>query len=168
MFKTGSKIVVAVLVTACFISMEGCVSQTTLASLAGVLGTDAANLAAIEGNPTLSVKLKADTAVAVLNITNWTKGSPVTEIDESLNIVEDDLNLFPTTGAYLPLIDLAIGTVESILAFIPQPATSVASPLVLAHTAVQHRIVHLSKTPKTAAEFQKQWNATQLSIQIVK
>ena len=93
---------------------------------ASILGSTAASIAAIEGNPTLAAKLTTDTAAAVAAINAWKSGTPDSEVILALNLVEDDLNLFPSTGPYVPLIDLAIGTVESILALLPQSSSAIA------------------------------------------
>lgn len=128
----------------------GCVSSTTIAGLAQTLGTAAANIAAIEGNSTLGQKISIDTAAAVVAITNWKAGTSAQDAIEALSIVEDDLNLIPNTSQYAPLIDLAIGTVQTLLGLLP-PSTVA--------TARVHRNVTLSHpAPKNAAAFKKQWN----------
>jgi hypothetical protein len=138
------------------IILIGCPAQSTIADLTSILGTSAASIASIEGNPQLAQKLQTDTAAAVVAVTNWKSGTPAQDVIEALNIVEDDLNLFPVTGAYGPLIDLAIGTVESILALLPQPVA--AANVAVAHAT--HRQVTLTQpAPKTKAAFKSQWNA---------
>lgn len=77
---------------------------------------------------------------------------------QALNIVEDDLNLIPGTSQYAALVDLAIGTVEGILALLP-PTAATPSVSLVPHTSIVHRHITLQKSPKTAAEFKKQWNA---------
>lgn len=136
-------------------ALLGC-SQSTLAALTSILGNAGASIAALQGNTTLAERLKTDTAAAVVAIENWKSGTPAQEAIEALNLVEDDLNLFPAIGKYGPLIDLAIGTVESILALLPQPAVSART--VAPHAA--HRAVNLAQpAPKTASAFKRQWNA---------
>jgi hypothetical protein len=134
--------------------LTGCPSSSqTIASLVQVLGSSAASIASLEGNTSLAQKLQTDTAAAVVAVTNWKAGTVAQDVIEALNLVEDDLNLFPVLGAYGPLIDLAIGTIESILALLPQPAAPAA-----AHVA--HRAVHLNQpAPKTASAYKSQWNA---------
>lgn len=131
----------------------GCPGQSTIATLTNVLGTAAANIANLEGNPGLGAKLTADTAAAVKAINAWKNGTPATMAIEFLNLVMDDLNLFPIASPYIPLIDLAIGTVESILALLPQ------SPTVMAAHAANQRTVTLNHTPKDAKEFKAQWTS---------
>src|SRR5271170_5276536 len=111
--------------------LVGCPAQNTIAALTSILGSSAASIASIEGNPTLAAQLQTDTAAAVTAVDNWKSGTPASNVIQALNIVEDDLNLFPVSGPYIPLIDLAIGTVESILALLPAPAASAA----VAHAA---------------------------------
>lgn len=135
----------------CCTLLTGCISQATIASLTAILGQSAASIASIEGNPTLAAKLTADTTAAVAAINAWKSGTPAQEVIAALNIVEDDLSLFPITTAYAPLIDLAIGTVESILALLPAPAT------MSVHLG---RKVHLAHTPKNEKDYRKTWNAT--------
>jgi len=130
-----------------------CVSQSTLATLVTVLGNATASIAAIEGNTFLSTQIKADTAAASAAVLAWKSGSPPTEAIEALNIVEDDLNLIPATGPYVALIDLGIGTVESILALLPQTTTP--------HTMRVRRTVapvHVAKWHNPATEFKSRWN----------
>ena len=139
----------------------GC-SSSTIADLAQTLGNAGAQIASLENNPSLAAKLKADTAAAVSAITSWKSGSPATEAIEALNIVEDDLNLIPGTSTYAPLIDLAIGTVESILALLPTSATVAAPATLSEHTAALKAArpnIVLSNPPKTKAQFKSPWNA---------
>lgn len=124
-------------------------SSASIADLTNVLGTQAANIAKLEGNPALSAKLITDTAAAVAAIDSWKSGSPATEAIEALNLVAADLNLLPVNPKYAPLVDLAIGTVESILAILPSSGTN-------AHVL---RHAPLSNPPKTAKEFKARWNA---------
>jgi len=143
------------------IPTTGC-SSATIADLAQTLGNAGAQIATLENNPTLAAKLKADTAAAVSAIASWKSGSPATEAIEALNIVEDDLDLIPGTSTYAPLIDLAIGTVESILALLPTSAAVVAPATLSAHTATlkaKRPGIAITNPPKTKGDFKKQWNA---------
>jgi hypothetical protein len=140
---------VAVALVATFIFLAGCPSQSQLAALTQVLGSAAASIATLEGNPTLAVKLTTDTAAAVKAVQNWKPGTPTQDVVQVLNIVMDDLNLFPQVGPYAPLIVLAIGTVVSIIEIL-QPAPTGG--------AVVSK-VHLVNAPKTAKEFKAQWNS---------
>src|SRR5882757_9083424 len=135
------------------IALIGCPGQSTIAALVSILGSSAASIASIQGNQPLADKLKTDTAAAVVAVTNWKSGTPAQDAFQALNLVEDDLNLFPALGAYGPLIDLAIGTVESILALLPQSAAPQARH-------APRRAVSLSQpVPKTAKAYKAQWNA---------
>lgn len=135
------------------LSLTGC-NQNTIAELVQVLGNSASQIAALEGNTSLAAKLLTDTGAAVTAIDNWKTGSPTQMVIEVLNIVEDDLNLFPIAGPYIPLIDLAIATVESIIALLPAPSAPVAM------SAKPRRHVQLGYAPpKTAKEYKKRYNA---------
>lgn len=139
-------------VLAAAMGLSGCVSQTQIAQLTAVLGNDAAQIATLEGNPALGTKLKTDTAAAVLQVLAWKKGTSAEMAVEALTLVEDDLALFPQTSQYAPLIVLSLGTVQSILALLPQ------SPAVaLSHARASVRLS--APAPKTADEFRQQWNA---------
>lgn len=145
----------AVAFTPFFLSTQGC-GASTIAELVQVLGNSASQIAALEGNTSLASKLLTDTGAAVTAIDNWKTGSPTAEVIEVLNIVMDDLSLFPITGPYVPLIDLAIGTVEAILALLPA-SSGISAAAVKPH--VQHRTVTLTNPPKTASQYKKQFNA---------
>lgn len=138
--------------------LTGCVAQSTIANLTAILGTSAASIAALEGNPVLAAKLTTDTAAAVSAVQNWKSGTPAQVVIEALNIVEDDLNLIPGTSQYAPLVFLAIGTVESILALLPQTSPS-DEGLSTTRTVTAHRSVVLTQpAPKSAKAFKAQWN----------
>ena len=144
--KLGA-IALALLVLLATLPSSGC-SKSTVVELVSVLGSATSNIANLEGNPALAAQLKADTAAAVSAISNWQSGSPATVAIEALNILAADLSLIPGTSAYAPLIDLAIGTIDSILALIPSSAVSV-------HAS---RSVHLQNAPKTKSQFKVQWD----------
>lgn len=130
----------------------GC-SQSQLAQLTQVLGQDTSNVAKAMGNTSLSTQIDAATAAAVSAINGWKNGTPATDIIQALGIVEADLNLIPIASPYIPLIDIAIATVQSILALLPAPA-----PVTLQGTRM--RTVYLGHpAPKTAKAFKAQWNA---------
>lgn len=138
------------------IALIGCPSSSTIAALVSILGSSAASIASLEGNTSLAQKLNTDTAAAVVAVTNWKSGTPAQDVIEALNLVEDDLNLFPQIGAYGPLIDLAIGTVESILLLLPQPVATANT--IKPHAT--HRAVRLNQpAPKSASAYKAQWNA---------
>jgi len=140
-------------------SLTGC-SSTTIADLVQTLGNSASQIAAIEGNASLASKLLTDTGAAVTAIDNWKAGSPTQEVIEVLNVVEDDLNLFPITSAYAPLIDLAIATAESIIALLPASPAPLATGTYGAVAHTPHRHVQLGYAPpKSAKEYRKRFNA---------
>jgi hypothetical protein len=133
-----------------FLLLQGCPTQSTLAALTSTLGNAAASVATLEGNTAAAAQLTTDTAAAVTAIQNWKSGTPATEAIEALNIVEADLNLIPGTSQYAPLITLAISTVESIIALLPQPTTATTLHTVRGTTAAP---------AKNANDFKKKWNS---------
>ena len=139
------------------IGLAGCPANTqnTVGALVTVLGNAASSIAALENNPALAAQLKTDTAAASQAVLNWKNGSPTQDVVAALNIVEADLNLIPGTSQYAPLVDLAIGTVESILEIVKPGSSSIDS--VSARPGITHR-VSLANPPKTAAQFKAAWN----------
>lgn len=135
-------------------SLIGCPAQSTIASLTSILGSSASSIAALEGNSPLAQKIMTDTQAAVTAVQNWKSGTPAQEAIEALNLVEDDLNLIPAVGPYVALIDLAIGTVESILTLLPSPSVTAN-----VRPAATRRQVVLPVPPKTASQYKAQWNA---------
>ena len=137
--------------------MTGCPAQTTLAALTNTLGTAAASIATLEGNTALAAKLQADTAAAATAIQNWKSGTNAQMAVEAINIVIDDLNLICPVGGicgpYGPLIVLALGTAQSIIAILNPTATPNA-----AKVGPNARVNLGHPAPKTAAEFKAQWN----------
>jgi hypothetical protein len=128
----------------------GC-SQTQMAQLTQVLGTDATNLATALGQSAIAAQLQTATTDAVTAINNWKSGTSAQYVIQALGVLEVVLNLIPLAGPYAPLIDLVLGTVQSLLALLPAPTTMSVSHI---------RMVRLGHpAPKTAKEFTKQWNA---------
>lgn len=155
-----SRILAVIVCGASLLATTGCDTQATLASLAQTLGSASAKVATLEGNPTLSAQLTTDTTAAVSAIDNWKSGTAADDVIQALSIVEDDLNLFPAADQYAPLIDIAIGTTQTLIAMLPAPA---AAPAAIGARAVRathpHRQVTLSNPPKNAKAFKAQWNA---------
>jgi hypothetical protein len=152
-FLKAATAALAIVSVAPAVLLEGCTSQATIASLINTLGGAAEQLATVENNPTLAAKLQTDVAAASAAVLNWKKGSAGTMVVEALNLVEDDLNLFPFAGPYVPLIDLAIGTIEAILAELGLTSAPAAA-------AKPRRSVVLSyKAPKNSKAFTAKWNA---------
>jgi hypothetical protein len=148
-------IVLALASTLLLMGTVACVSQSTLATLVTVLGNATSSIAAIEGTTSLATQIKADTAAASSAVLNWKKGTPAQEAIQALNIVEDDLNLIPATGPYVALIDLGIGTVESILELLPQPTSA------LKKSSIHRRSVNAVKITRwenPGKEFKERWN----------
>lgn len=132
----------------------GCTINTQeLANLAQTLGNASVNVANLEGNPALAAKLTAATSTAVTSIVNWKSGTATNDVIQAIGILEETLSLFPVIGPYVPLIDLALGTIQTILSLIPPPTVT---QVVAARNI---RTVHLAHAPKKTADFKKQWNA---------
>ncbi len=146
----------AVMVLMCGI-MTACLTNNALSGLVTVLGNATSSIASIEGNTGLATQIKADTAAASAAVLAWKSGTPAQDAIEALNIVEDDLNLIPMTGPYVALVDLGIGTIESILAMLP---SSTASQLHESKgTRRQVAPVHVGKWKNPESEFKDRWNA---------
>ena len=135
----------------------GCAPQATIAALTSTLGTAAASIATLEGNTTLAAQLKTDTAAAVVAIQNWKSGSIGTAVVQALNIVIDDLNLICPPGGlcgpYAPLILLALGTVQSIIAIVDPMAVPTASKV-----GPNGQVRLGGSVPKNKSQFVSQWN----------
>lgn len=135
--------------------MTGCSKpvQQNVATLAQVLGTSAAQVAALEGNQKLADQITNDTNAAVQAITMFVPGSTAQNVIELINIVMADLSLVPVIGPYAGLIDLALGTAEALIADF-----STKSPTPTTQMAVRVRVIHLPHPPKSRAEYVHQWN----------
>ena len=144
-----------------FLAMTGCTSSATISDLVGTLGSTAESIATIQGNTALAAKLQTDVAAAQTAILSWKSGSPATEVIELLNIVSDDLALFPVTSTEAAYIQLGIATIDGILALLPQSATPA-----VAHSARAHYILVDTKTGKTLAapKSAKQFNKIKSEI----
>lgn len=157
--------------------MVGCLTQSTMASLIGVLGNATASIASIEGNTALATQIKTDTAAASASVLAWKSGTPAQDAIEALNIVEDDLNLIPICAAVvndgkvahvsgldgdsancagiLALVDLGIGTIESILAMLP---ASTPASVNAGHPRRSVTPVHVTRWGDSSREFKDRWN----------
>ena len=69
--------------------------------------------------------------------------------------MEDDLNLIPVTGPYVALIDLGIGTVESILELLPQSNTTLKKSTVRRRSVAA---VKIGRWENPGKEFKEHWN----------
>ena len=157
--------------------MVGCLTQSTMASLIGVLGNATASIASIEGNTALATQIKTDTAAASAAVLAWKSGTPAQDAIEALNIVEDDLNLIPICAAVvndgkvahvsgldgdsancagiLALVDLGIGTIESILAMLP---ASTPASVNAGYPRRSVTPVHVTRWGDSSREFKDRWN----------
>ena len=143
------------MVLAACIVLTGCPSLNSTAALVTVLGNAASTIATLEGNTQLAATLRTDTAAASSAVLNWKKGTPSQNAIQALNLVEADLNLIPRSSTYTPLVDLAIGTVESIIEIVQPGAASITPQN--KRVGVTHR-VWLANPPKTDAQFRTAWN----------
>lgn len=133
------------------VSLTIACSQDTIAQLVSTLGNASASVAKLEGDTVLADKLTTDTAAAVTAIQNWKSGGTPAQIAiQALNIVLADLNLFPGTSQYAPLIALAVTTAESIIAILSPPASAARAKL-------------NANAPQNAAAFRSRWNQIALS-----
>jgi hypothetical protein len=153
----------AIIAVPCF-TLTGCTpnEQKTIATLTGTLTQAVTNVAQLEGNAALAAQLQRDGSAAQAAIAGWQNGSAVDDVIEALGILQDDLNLIPYANQYAPLIDLGIGTIQTLLSLIP--ASSVTPSVQAKLTAHRSRTVFLGHpAPKTNAEFVKEWNASATS-----
>jgi hypothetical protein len=132
----------------------GVVSKTTVAMLAQTLGNAIGNLAGLLGNTTIAANVTKYTTQLVADINSYVSGAPTQEIILVIADLEDAINLIPVSPEIQGLIELALGTIQGILAFFPTPAVAAA---VQARTKA--RQVHLAKVPKTSATFRTTWNS---------
>lgn len=146
----GAKITGAAIVSP-FV-LTGCPQQNQVAALVGIAGTAIASLETIEGNTDRAAQIQQDFNLAQTAVLNWKTGSPTEDVAQALLLVQNDLSLLPVSVRTQAYIELALGTVQSILDLFPattQPAFAV--------TAKVARVQIVA--PKTAAEFKKSWNA---------
>lgn len=138
------------------VPLAGCPSQNTTAALIGIAEVAVSSLETIEGNTAAAQQIQTDFSAAQSAVLNFKAGSPTQDVAQALKLVQDDLNLLPVSKQDEAYINLAIGTINSILLLFPQPTTGLS-----AHTSlVPHRtIVSNTPPPKNAAEFKAQWNA---------
>lgn len=147
----------------------GCPQQQTIASLTSVLGTAAAQIAALQGNPELGNKITLDKEAAVTAITNWKQGSPSDYAIQGLNLLMDDLNLIPAASPYAALIDIAAVTAQAIILQLQPAATPAATATADVEAPQAQTRATMAKpkrthttgkpAPKNEKEFKAQWNA---------
>lgn len=141
----------------------GKVSQSELAALASTLGNAVAALETIEGNSGAAIKIQDATATVVQDITNWVPGTADSEIIQSIGILEGLLSDLPVPAQDQALIDLALVTIQSILALLPQaPAAAVTAKAVrMAKKPLRTPTaasVGLKTAPQTRKQFVVEWN----------
>ncbi|HEY4357095.1 MAG TPA: hypothetical protein VGN16_15205 [Acidobacteriaceae bacterium] len=158
--------------------MAGCNSndQKTAAALVQTMGTAVTSLLTLEGNAALAPRLQKDFQAASTAVANWKQGTPAQDVVEALNLLDSDLDLVPVSDKDKALIELAIGTVDEILALLPATATSpaaapaaVAPAMFVQNGARAMRVEWPTKRPPHvrrrlvrpiwgAKDFKKQWN----------
>lgn len=131
--------------------LAGCPSQNQAAALVGIAGTAIASLETIEGHTDAAAKIQVDFNAAQTAVLNWKAGSPTQDVAQALALVESDLNLLPVSVQDQAYIELAIGTVQSVIVLFPPPA-----PVALSAHGMS---VNPLTAPKTADEFRRTWNA---------
>jgi len=142
----------ALLCTAPMMLLEAC-SKESIAALVQILGTAGASVASLLGDAAIAATLQTDTAAAVTEINAWKSGSPVQMAIEALNILARDYALIPALGGnptVAALITLGIGTIDSILALLPQP--------MMLSKSQSRKHVSLNNPPKTVKDFKKAFN----------
>ncbi len=144
-------LVAAVLCGSLLATTTGCNGQTTAAELIATVGTAVATLETLQGNTAMVAQIKADTRAAQLAIQNWKTGTPAQDVLQVLTILQSDINLLPVNPTDQALIQLALGTVEQIVALFPGSAPPVAG-------AKAVRPVQLGFTVQNKNDFKKQWN----------
>lgn len=126
---------------------------STVASYVQIIGNAGASLAAILNNPTLSAKLKTDTATAVAQINAFVPGTTCQNIEASAQILMTDYqDIIALFGAAVPanvqaLVDLAVTTLLALLPLLP----GCKAP------AMFHAKAGVPPA-KDAKEFKKRWN----------
>lgn len=130
---------------------QGCEKQNTAAALIGIAGVAIASLETIEGHGDVAAQLQTDFAAAQTAVLNWKQGTATQDVSQALALVQNDLNLLPVSQQDQAYIELAIGTVQSILDLFPGTAPQFAV------TANVRRVQIVA--PKTAKEFKATWNA---------
>lgn len=136
-------------------SQIGCgkASQQTLAALAQTIGTSVSNLASLLGQTALATKITSITTQLVADIQGYVKGGATATIIQLIGDLEQAINLIPVTTPIAALIDLALGTIQAILAQFPSAAGAVQA------RAVGVRQVKLAKVPKTKSDYIAQWKS---------
>jgi hypothetical protein len=136
--------------------LMGCgkISQQSLAVLAQTLGTSMASLASLLGSSTIAAKINSITTAVVADIQSWVKGSPTDDIIQLLGDLETQIGLIVSNSVVVAaLIELALGTIQGILAAFPPAAAAV-----MARTKGV-RVVKLAKVPHVRSEYAAQFNA---------
>lgn len=147
------------------IALAAC-NQNTIAALVSTLGNSCSTLAQMQGNTQLAATIKADTATAVADIAAWKPGTDGEMAIQALHILENDLHQICATipgqtgqdcQKYEPLIQLALGTADSIIAIVqPQRVTAKAQKTC---PTFDLACKEPKGAPTDAKEFKRQWNA---------
>lgn len=148
----GITAMVAVMCSSLIVTTVGCSQQKTAASLIGTVGVAVATLETIEGNTANLSQIQAAFAAAQNAVANWKTGTPVADVVQALNILQQNINLLPVNAKDAALISLAIATVDQIIVLFPG-----ATPAVTARFAVEK--ASFKTLPKNSKNFKQQWNA---------
>lgn len=141
-----SALIALVLVAAVSLPSIGCVDQNATAALINVVGASVNTLISIQGDPALAAKVSKDFAAASAAVASWKKGDATQSIVQALNLVQADINLIPVSDQTKIYIQLAITTVNSIIAIVtPAPAGMTAK--------------RATKPLVSDREYKAQWNA---------
>lgn len=136
--------------------LAGCKEQNTAAALVGIAGTAIASLETIEVHTQAAAQIQTDFSAAETAVLNWKAGTPTQDVAQTLQLVESDLSLLPVSVQDQAYIELAIGTVQSVLDLFP--AANPTPGMVLSPATLNHAQVLSIMAPKTADEFKARWN----------
>ena len=103
-------------------------------------------------------QLQTDTAAAIAAINGWTEGTTGQNVIEILNIVEDDISLFPVPPQYQAIIVIAIDGIKSIIVLVDEHSTGttqVAAAKVMASAKWTPPTVQYEGTRQFAVAFNK-------------
>lgn len=141
---------IVMLASVAFMGADGCPRQKSLDDLVSTLGNAIALLLSVNGNPQLAAKIRADTDSIVALIRVWKEGQDPSEIIRAINILINDIKTLPVPPNYLPLINLTLGTLASIIEHLNQRGGGHEKP---------DTNVRLTAPPKTSDEFKHAWDS---------
>lgn len=115
--------------------LTGCNTQSVLAGLLAEMETDWQAFETAEGN-TLSTEIQNAFAAAVSAVNNWKSGSPVQDVVEALQLIDDDVvPLIPTlTPTEQALAQIVLGSIINIIEFVDPSAAPTSAHVSLTPT----------------------------------